>query len=519
MDAPGFRSGATDVAKPPLRARWFHSNGAAWVVFSDTDDAILERWWVLNGDEMQMRAAAKANSNASNSSSSSSRRSWFPDILPYQLWSSESATTSVIPPPAPPQSKGHVAHFTDPDEPEETRRFKVPVMEDRLYDVDMLSGILYPALWTGLEQAVVRATWFYVSTDCTLSPIAWDSALARDLDTAYEKMQPWTLKQRLRVLQSDMRAPNPSCDLPSVIGGARVSFDDAYTGRIYLSNIGGAILSYLRDSIVVRGFDRVQQVLERFRKNRPAGMLDFVGYRRPENDVSSSWPNIKDSFFTRNILRSPKQNSDDSESSDNENEQVLDPGIDPALVSVEKSPARSYSAQKSQHVQCKSESVHIIKNEPRSNEQGSPRGPLDDSDKPVASLEDDVFSDYCPTTEHDGVIAGAGPATDINANDSSTTQPESDTIPKDSAQQRKTVHLVFCVHGIGQKLADNYASLDFTHDVERLQDLCRQKMYDEDLKNMIGTGQIKLIPICWRRLLDFDPIDYGLSDLFLETTM
>lgn len=519
MDPPEFRSGATDVAKPPLRARWFHSNGAAWVIFSDADDATLERWWEVNGDEMRMRAAAKANSNACNSSSSSSRRSWFPDILPYQLWSSESDNTSVIPPPAPPQSKGHVAHFTDPDEPEETRRFKVPVMEDRLYDVDMLSGILYPALWTGLEQAVVRATWFYVSTDCTLSPIAWDSALARDLDAAYEKMQPWTLEQRLRVLQSDIRAPNPSCDLPSVVGGARVSFDDAYTGRIYLTNIGGAILSYLRDSIVVRGFDRVQQVLERFRKNRAVGMLDFVGYRRQENDVPSPWPKLKESFFTRNILSSPKQNGDDSDSSESGNEQVLDPGIDPALVSMEKSPARRYSVQKSQHTRSKSESVHIVKNKPRANEHGSPRGSLDDSDKPIASSENDVFSDYCPTEEHNGVIAGAGPATDINANGSSSTEPENGTIPKDSAQKRKTVHLVFCVHGIGQKLADNYASLDFTHVVERLQDLCRQQMHDEDMKGMIGTGQIKFIPICWRRMLDFDPTDYGLSDLMLETTM
>lgn len=109
---------------------------------------------------------------------------------------------------------------------------------------------LYPALWVGMEQAVIRATWFYVSADCTVSPIAWDSAIANDLDAAYERIEPWSLSQRLRALSTEVRQTPTMHDLPSVFGGARVAFDNAYTGRIYMCVMADQNQHWRRDPLV-----------------------------------------------------------------------------------------------------------------------------------------------------------------------------------------------------------------------------------------------------------------------------
>ena len=138
-----FRANATNVAKPPQRARWFHSSGTTWVTFSDADDTTLENWWAQNEPEMLARATnTREQASRNTQNQSSPYRGWIPESLSSQFGIYGNERKSVIPPPPPPPSKGHVQHFVDPDEPEETRRFKVPVMEDWLYDVDMLRGIV-----------------------------------------------------------------------------------------------------------------------------------------------------------------------------------------------------------------------------------------------------------------------------------------------------------------------------------------------------------------------------------------
>ena len=41
----GRDSDTPNVRVPPVRARWFHAQGGAWIRFADEDDAKLERWW------------------------------------------------------------------------------------------------------------------------------------------------------------------------------------------------------------------------------------------------------------------------------------------------------------------------------------------------------------------------------------------------------------------------------------------------------------------------------------------
>ena len=147
---------------------------------------------------------------------------------------------SAPPPPLPNVRKTPLdQHVLDPDEPASARQFRVPVLEDRLFDVDLERMIVYPALWPGFDQGVIRATWFYVSPDGSCSPIAWGSAVSDDLERAFDEARPWDLAPRLRAtLQSTTKAkadaePPPLYDLPSVVGGAKVMFDSAVSARVY----------------------------------------------------------------------------------------------------------------------------------------------------------------------------------------------------------------------------------------------------------------------------------------------
>ena len=185
----------TEQKEPPVSAVWFHSHGRIWVPFSEDDIASLEETWDLVKDELGRAAASRPVPD-----SAQPQRGW----LSTSFWGEQANEQDSVLPPRPPRpmpsEKQAVPTYrlTDPDEPEEQRRFRVPVLEDHLFDVDMERMIMYPALWAGYDQQVVRATWFYVASDGACSPIACNSPLERDIILAYNTAQPWRLAQRLK---------------------------------------------------------------------------------------------------------------------------------------------------------------------------------------------------------------------------------------------------------------------------------------------------------------------------------
>lgn len=223
--------------RPPADATWFHAHGQVWVPFSEVDTSALEAAWDEYGPALQANAARRAASEPLGDTESGVY-AWLPSSLRFAR---PSASESVLPPaPPPPLPNPRKTPLTnrrlDPDESKESAQYRVPVLEDRLFDVDLETMVLFPALWPGFDQQVLRATWFYVSTDAVCSPIAYGSALSDDLDRVYEEGKPWDLTDRLRAKLSTSKAKGempPTYPLPSVAGGARVLFDSAYSARVY----------------------------------------------------------------------------------------------------------------------------------------------------------------------------------------------------------------------------------------------------------------------------------------------
>ena len=62
--------------------------------------------------------------------------------------------------------------------------------------------------------------------------------------------------------------------------------------------------------------------------------------------------------------------------------------------------------------------------------------------------------------------------------------------------------------------------MHFVHDIDRLRTLMRTQMQDADLRPLLNGGRVKLIPICWRRGLQFDPdVGYTLQYLTNDATI
>ena len=102
--------------------------------FPDEDNNALEEAWHRVKDELVHRARARHTDNQQRSP-----RSW----LTTSLWGESAYNTDSVLPPRPPRPMPSekqtepTYRITDPDEPAEQRRFRVPVLEDRLFDVDM----------------------------------------------------------------------------------------------------------------------------------------------------------------------------------------------------------------------------------------------------------------------------------------------------------------------------------------------------------------------------------------------
>ena len=235
----GACDSSADLRRPLVSPTWFHAHGAVWVPFSDVDNAALEERYLARRDELAERAAARER-DAPPSDAASDATGWFARTR----WFAQPSTQSAVLPPAPPPPLPNVRktpldqHVLDPDEPASARQFRVPVLEDRLFDVDLERMIVYPALWPGFDQGVIRATWFYVSPDGSCSPIAWGSAVSDDLERVFDEARPWDLAPRLRASLQSSKAkadaePPTMYDLPSVVGGAKVVFDSAVSARVY----------------------------------------------------------------------------------------------------------------------------------------------------------------------------------------------------------------------------------------------------------------------------------------------
>lgn len=174
---PGGDDNGKDAegAPPPCTARWLYSSNKSWADFDEADQEQLEsRWRQLGGAQwaedvrarLEREAAeqerreskaqgpkteAETQQGEEDTDTSSAQHDGPPsgvDAVRSALADAAKAGSGACTPGGdksgnatpshPGASKGEVVRTVlDPDEPAEERRAKVPVLEDRLFDVDL----------------------------------------------------------------------------------------------------------------------------------------------------------------------------------------------------------------------------------------------------------------------------------------------------------------------------------------------------------------------------------------------
>lgn len=457
-------------------ATWFHSHGRIWVPFPEVDNIALEEAYMRVHDQLADRRATQTTST----SEAPPARWW----LGSSFWSSrQDENTSMLPPPPPPAPPDKHAlpsyRATDPDEPAEERQFRVAVLEDRLFDVDLTQMIvrahftltqMYPALWAGYDQHVIRAHWYYVASDGATSPIGCDTLLESDILQAYHTAEPWRLSQRLKGTLSKSRGEEvPLYDLPSVVGGAKIHFEAPHTARIVTQHLGSKLFPFSRDAYLVRGLAHARELSERL-------------------SSGAAWQRRGDSPSKRTPTASPAMQAADAPAA----EAPSPPGV----------------------------SSQPEKSGPAAGTIGERTVPSDPtvSPTPWVALSEAFLSKAWSFRRT------SAPQPDDTDDESATSGSDvDDRYDDDTSMPSTSSHppeLLFCIHGIGQKLFEDYATQHFVHDIDRLRTLMRTQMQDADLRPLLNGGRVKLIPICWRRGLQFDPdVGYTLQDLTNDATI
>ncbi|WFD31979.1 hypothetical protein MSPP1_003021 [Malassezia sp. CBS 17886] len=650
------------ATRPLAHAVWFHAHGRRWVPFPDVDSASLEQGWRAYGDGGGSAAARAPTAADAGAAKGPSARGWLPESISASLWSARDAERRSVlpppPPPAPPNSKVTqlVDRLVSPDETAQERRSKVAVLEDGLFDVDLDTMVvrtgMYPALWPGVDQAVLRATWFYIAADGGIVPIAHSSPLATDLDRVYEEAQPWNVAHRFRgALQTQTRGKRDAgdvaprmWDLPSVVGGAKVTFESAHAARVFPQNISTKLFPFLREPHVVRGLGYAREMGEKVqeRGGGVGGMLDFAwSARRPEQggaEKGGAKGRAEEGAEGRANEGSPKGHAEKRGAEGRAEKGGAEGRTEKrgAEGHAEEGGAKGRTEEGGAEGRAEKRGAEGRANEEgaerRADEEGA-KGHADEKDThgdhgtPEKRADDrDAHGDHNTAKEHADDAQGPGKGGDASARSqvassgdappggeaaspwvtlseaflsrawafrSSRHAAHTETAPEEPAEHTETSapeepaehmetpapeelaepraephkhtasrplgphtdpqhapaseeldgtqdadalrpdteahddappfppHLLFCIHGIGQKLTEDYASLNFVHDVERLRTAMHDQTQDAELRTQLSDARVKLIPICWRHTMQFDPEHggYRLEDILNGATI
>ncbi|WFD01311.1 hypothetical protein MYAM1_004073 [Malassezia yamatoensis] len=526
----------TNVHRPPAAPTWFYAHNQVWVPFSNADNEALEEGYTACRELLEQRAVERERSTTSHGPSNEDDGSgWFSG----SSWFSKPSThAAVLPPPPPPPlpnaRKTPLNHRRiDPDEPKDTGQFRVSVLEDRLFDVDLERMSIFPALWPGFDQGVMRATWFYVSTDGSCSPIACGSAVSRDLDQIYEKAKPWELGQRLRSTLKNSNKKKASAstetpplyDLPSVSGGAKVLFDTAISGRVY----NGKLLAYLWEPLVVLGFENAKEASARFRESKTSSVLANAWSRRGEMANASKQamqPSASKAKDAEALEDHKEEDPSEAQPSIPVESLNVDPGStskDPPRGTIVENvptsndrpkPGSSWTSlseafmSRARRLRAKAEAFPAKHLGPSKLDQNTSEPALEESTE-----ESDADQERDPMDDEDEEMYGGDLLKSIPSDPlGASNNEEPDTIPE---------QLVFCIHGIGQKYSEDYQAAHFVHDIERLRTTLHQQSQIPDMAQQLSSARIKMIPVCWRQHLNFEPEhgEYKLQDITNDSTI
>lgn len=544
---------------------WFYSSEKdTWVTFPPKDNEALEakwnelggkEWWLKQRDDRrkeeeakerekvdrrtkdqrQEESKSKGNEAQDGDEEAPSSGSYWTGILRtwFNVGSLDDLSTSSSPSDPPPsdekksnikqeeQEATMIEEIVDPSEPESARRLKVAVLEDRLFDVDVAKMTLYPVFFKGVLLSVIRSEWFYWSEmKGQYSPIRWESDLSRDLERAWQEGRAWELSTTSSdgddaekdSKDSSIRQETDLMDIRSeeTEGKGKVKFTSPVEGKVFTEDIRGRFVSLIGGSTVIRGFDEVERRtgVDKDKKKRRGlfgGMPDLPTMSKP---WASKEETLNEAASSSGKAGAAQPDNEPPQSSgDSKGKQGDAGGFTGKLVpSTDRWWARptmtflnafglaggEEEAQRSQQQTNTEKAVDV---------DGTKNDEAKQEDKETAS----------DAEVQDNDVEGA-------VNDESKSADQLDPCDDDEVDDEGVedqVHLVLCVHGIGQGLRDDFESLDFTYDVQKLRKLSQQRVQEEGIHSLVHSTRVdadgktikirrrvQYIPICWRRSLD-----------------
>lgn len=361
-------------------------------------------------------------------------------------------------------------------------KFKVPVNEDYLFDVDVENRELGPAYWLGPVYDVRRGTWFY-SVSAGVSPC--DENLATQLEEGYLKTRPWTFspEEQARSRSSSQVRSRPTSLTPESGGKAALATPKAITPKASSEDlkVPSAASEQFSDS------ERPNKTFRLF----GAHSNSMVTYQ----DANTAWL-LTDDYLSRvnaavyerfaggghyagvKLVRGyaePKK-SDGKGSRDSTANSNRDSTINQAPeghgLSRQNSLDTPEVAQEKRRMRLERQMSALV-------ESAVPEGREKQEEEARRRNEQEMEDDYRDD---------------------------------DSSQQgREIEHLILVTHGIGQRLGLRIESVNFVHDVNTMRRTLKDVYIespdlqalngdvDKDLKN----SRIQILPVCWRHLLDF----------------
>ncbi|GAA5948867.1 hypothetical protein JCM3765_003936 [Sporobolomyces pararoseus] len=363
----------------------------------------------------------------------------------------------------------------------------VPVGLDNLFTVDLQASVLFPAFWTGSKVRLIRSHWFYAPPSVTpssatlhshqLKPYPVDPSLSAALDRAYSMIRPWDssydaeLKSALKGgsdAQKRLCIPlgldNESGADASADLGIEVIFEAGDRGRVYSKGMISSLSKSFWSSgnglgggqIVLRGWDAFRRCLDeqadkKKKKDKPS-----------KSRLSASENTASDTDSDANASRSPSKTR-----------------TRPRTDSNASQPSKAEAATSSGF---------------------------------FSSLRN-RFVGTASSTDGNSTDGEAEGRTSIDSNSgiNDTAQalegPRKEDAPATREEEKRTSigevdELVLVIHGIGQQLAVQYSSFNFTLAVNAFRSACTSLSTSPTLSPLLHGKRAQFIPINWRTDLD-----------------
>lgn len=504
-----------DSKKPALVHRWLHAqeSGKGWTTFGLRDSAHLEEAW----------QAFESDSDSKREQQTSSESE-----LPPPVEGEESGREQKG------KKKGEAAKELDIDPPDPDIPlpvWRVPVAEDRLFEVDLRTLKLWPVFWKGKGSEVMRGSWFFDSAK--ISPC--DDKVAQELESLYHSIQPWLpsyadeLRSSVTIgseAEDKLKAPLTSLKASYVI------FLGPYLARIYTDDVTSRMTKTLwtawsgahgGGTLVARGYDNARRLLRTRENKRPASRSARKSeHKSRESGDAKASPNAKAAPVgnTDSIVRDgtakPSSRPSTATTEDEEDEALA------AAASTETGSAEmlrsfvtkfgSWGASSSKSTMTMSgktkfdikeafaEAQNRVQTEPVCGADG--RAAHAESMEGMASAG--LQGDDDDTSERD--------EQDLTAEEEA--REEEEELERERLRDEEPIELVLVWHGIGQKLAEEWKSLDFTLAVSSLRALAHKRQGSAPPSDVGGGGlpalskgrRVQFLPVLWRATLqDFEP--------------